>query len=338
MEGTNGFAIASLVLGLTCLAPVSAAFGIAALVQLRRRSQRGRGLAVTGLVLSAVWMVLAVVAAVGGLAYVASHPGLGGVHRNALGQVTERTEAYVDDLRVGDCFDRHSPTALHDLALLPCDEPHEAEAYGIVTYAGGAYPGSRKVQDFAEKRCAGLAADYNPDIWAYPDTLETRYYWPDRDQWEDDDPTAVCFFTDTRGSWTGTLRRSRTSFTDNQLRYLDAARIYNDVMDAQPDGEPGDRPSVYRAWAGEVADALEKEADLLDSDDWPTSARRPVAAFVRQNRAAVPYWRQAASAADGAALERALNRAFAQYGGEEARAARVALGLSTGDDTAGLAT
>lgn len=44
VEGTNGLAITSLVTGVTCcLWPAALGFGIAALVQLRRRRQEGSG-------------------------------------------------------------------------------------------------------------------------------------------------------------------------------------------------------------------------------------------------------------------------------------------------------
>ncbi|MFE0462058.1 DUF4190 domain-containing protein [Kitasatospora sp. NPDC058965] len=58
VEGTNGLAITSLVTGiLCCLWPAAIGFGIAALVQLRNRRQKGRGLAVAGLVLGCLGLV-----------------------------------------------------------------------------------------------------------------------------------------------------------------------------------------------------------------------------------------------------------------------------------------
>jgi uncharacterized protein DUF4190 len=61
-ERANGAAIASLILGLFGFIPpavvASVVLGIVALVQIRNRPQRGRGLAIAGLVLSAGWLVL----------------------------------------------------------------------------------------------------------------------------------------------------------------------------------------------------------------------------------------------------------------------------------------
>jgi hypothetical protein len=59
---TNGFAIASFILGLLGFTLVTAVlsiiFGIIALVKIREMQQRGKGLAIAGLVLSGVWLLL----------------------------------------------------------------------------------------------------------------------------------------------------------------------------------------------------------------------------------------------------------------------------------------
>jgi hypothetical protein len=61
-QATSGLAIASLVLGiagfLTITAVAGIVLGIVALTQLRSRYQRGRGLAIAGITVSAVWLVL----------------------------------------------------------------------------------------------------------------------------------------------------------------------------------------------------------------------------------------------------------------------------------------
>ena len=56
--GTDGLAVASFVLGLLGIVPVSVGLGIAALVRGRGVPRPGRGFAVAGLVLSAVWVLL----------------------------------------------------------------------------------------------------------------------------------------------------------------------------------------------------------------------------------------------------------------------------------------
>ena len=65
--GTDGLAVASFVLGLCGIVPVSVGLGIAALVRGRGTQRPGRGFAVAGLVLSTLWVLFFVVMAVVGV-------------------------------------------------------------------------------------------------------------------------------------------------------------------------------------------------------------------------------------------------------------------------------
>ncbi|MEY9944088.1 DUF4190 domain-containing protein [Kitasatospora sp. GAS1066B] len=79
VEGTNGLAITSLVTGVTCcLWPAALGFGIAALVQLRRRRQEGFGIAIAGVVLGTLGLIGGTVGMVSGVLHVhASATGAG---------------------------------------------------------------------------------------------------------------------------------------------------------------------------------------------------------------------------------------------------------------------
>ena len=60
--GTNGFATASLVLGIVGVSLLAFIFGLVALSQIGRSggAQRGRGMAIAGVVLSVFWMIASV--------------------------------------------------------------------------------------------------------------------------------------------------------------------------------------------------------------------------------------------------------------------------------------
>ncbi|MFB7287938.1 DUF4190 domain-containing protein, partial [Actinacidiphila glaucinigra] len=63
----NGLAVAALVTGVLCMVPVvGVVLGAIALVQIRRTGERGKGMAVTGLVLSSVGTLLCALVLVGG--------------------------------------------------------------------------------------------------------------------------------------------------------------------------------------------------------------------------------------------------------------------------------
>jgi len=64
--GTNGMAIASLILGICgflCVTPfVGLGLGIAALSRINKTGQSGKGMAIAGIILSSVWILLVVLA------------------------------------------------------------------------------------------------------------------------------------------------------------------------------------------------------------------------------------------------------------------------------------
>ena len=64
---TSGFAIASLVLGILGISLLSIIFGFIALSQIKKRGQKGRGMAIAGIVLGFVWTALLILLIVIGL-------------------------------------------------------------------------------------------------------------------------------------------------------------------------------------------------------------------------------------------------------------------------------
>src|SRR5207249_771950 len=94
-QGMNGFAIASLIFGVIGGCFLSVIFGVVALNQIKKRGQRGRGLAIAGLVLSAIWVVVVVI----GVVVSAGSSG----HRDSAGEVDKGGSQSVGKLRDGDC-------------------------------------------------------------------------------------------------------------------------------------------------------------------------------------------------------------------------------------------
>ncbi|MBC3843523.1 DUF4190 domain-containing protein [Streptacidiphilus sp. 4-A2] len=120
---TNGQAIAAFVLGLLGVAPVSVVLGIVALVRIARTRQRGKGLAIAGLVLSGLWTVLGVGIVVLALAFVATHPTeANGVSAGGPGQQRVATMA------LGTCFDQPQQQTTDYVTVVPCSGPHDASS------------------------------------------------------------------------------------------------------------------------------------------------------------------------------------------------------------------
>ena len=83
--GTNGFAIASLVLGLLWFYWVGSIlaiiFGFVALGQIKQRNQSGRGMAIAGIILAFLWIAILVLAVIAVAVSGTSKVGLDQVHR-----------------------------------------------------------------------------------------------------------------------------------------------------------------------------------------------------------------------------------------------------------------
>jgi MFS family permease len=125
---TNGWAIAAFVLGILGGTILSVIFAIVALVQVKGRHQRGRGLAIAALVISAAW--IAAIASVIG-----------------YGISAQGTSVRAADLRTGDCikdaYERQLPTWVKRVS---CDRPHHGEVFAVLTPPGDCGP---RLSDYA---------------------------------------------------------------------------------------------------------------------------------------------------------------------------------------------
>ncbi|WP_371669334.1 DUF4190 domain-containing protein [Streptomyces sp. NBC_00289] len=317
----NGFAIASLVLGILCFVPaVGLVLGLIAFGQIRKRGERGRGLAVAGSVLSSVGLVLWVLSLSTGFASGVWE----GVKDGANGTAS---------MNKGACFD--SPGGLegaaYDFDEVPCADEHDAEVFAVVTLPGGSYPGDDELTDTAEDKCYALQAGYAMDAWAVPDDVDVYYLLPSRQSWRFGDREITCVFgnTDENATLTGSLRNDGSTLDSDQIAYLKAANTLDAALDSAPDTAPDDDLSANREWAARVSDALGEEATLLSRHQWPAKAERPVADVAREVAALRKEWALAAVAADVNAFYRHYDRTVTIEDPGTSVTARKALGLAT---------
>ena len=186
---TNGLAIATLVMAIIGFVPVALVLGIIALVQIKRRGDRGRGLAIAGLAISGLWVVVATVV----VTLIASNV----VGRDAGGRIDEAGLITEIGLEVGDCLENDTPTedAL-GLWAVPCDEWHLAEVLARFTLkpvdGDDGYPGAGSVRRRAAAGCRNRLRTYVPHEH---DALLARmtYFSPDRIDWAAGDHDVTCF-------------------------------------------------------------------------------------------------------------------------------------------------
>jgi Domain of unknown function (DUF4190)/Septum formation len=199
--GTNGFAIASFVLGLLGGVLLSVIFGIVALKKLRDRPQRGKGLAIAGLCLSGVWLV--------GTAAVLVVVSVTAAQRSATtGQITNSGHLDVFSLHAGDCFQNPSGSqpdpGLAQVTAVPCASSHNAQVIARLPVPGSAYPGRAAFHAQALQGCRGSIATVI-DRSKLTATMKLLWIYPLPQAWADGQRTISCLIVDSSRDLTSSL-------------------------------------------------------------------------------------------------------------------------------------
>jgi Domain of unknown function (DUF4190)/Septum formation len=191
-RSTNGFAVASLILGIIgfvwLCSLLSIIFGIMALNQTKGGRRGGRGMAIAGLVLSGVWTLLLVV---------------GVVLVIALGDSSVRAT----DVKVGDCIET-TPADMASVRTLPkvsCDKPHEGEVYALLPASGTTFPGQEALREEFEKKCLTALDTYSPDAAKDP-AYQVYALYPTQETWDRNDRRVACL-TITEDKRTGSVKK-----------------------------------------------------------------------------------------------------------------------------------
>lgn len=321
----NGLAIAALVLGILCFLPgVGLVLGIVALVRIRKRGERGKGLAIGGSVLSGIGLALWVLA----LATGGASDFWEGFKEGARGGASL-------SLAKGECFNAPGGSLsgeTYDVDKVSCDHEHDGEVFASFKLKGRSYPGDGPVTEAADERCYGLQDSYAMDGWAVPSDVDVYYLTPTRDSWSLGDREVTCVFGNTveGENLTGSLRNDETVLDADQVAYLKAAHVLNAAMDSAPDAEyvEDDLPG-HKAWAGRVRKALATQAGMLRGHAWPADAKKPVATLVVEIDKSRAEWAKAAAADDADTFYTHYDKGFKLLDRNKTVTARKALGLAT---------
>jgi hypothetical protein len=190
----DGWSVAGLIFGILPTVVLGAVFSIIGLIRTRVRQRRGRTLAVTGLVLSMVWLVGLVAFGV----------------RNADQQQSAAHEN-VDPLtlQLGDCFQQvpsADPIAVATVPKVPCDKPHNAVIFAIVEPADATYPGRSVLSEQAVALCGRQAVGY---LGRSLSQLRTAAFVPPAASWQLGRKSASCVLYDPSRNFTGDIREDR---------------------------------------------------------------------------------------------------------------------------------
>ncbi|MFA1539091.1 DUF4190 domain-containing protein [Actinomadura monticuli] len=177
---TNRLAIIALLTAILGLALLAIGFAVAALVQLRRRAERGRSLAIAALALSTAWLVAGAV---------------------LLAATAEDENAPPEGPRASalsesGCFGgfRQAGTKIFANAV-PCAAPHEGEVVAKLYLAE--FPGDARSAAEVEKACRARAAS----LYAGRSSDEFALFTdrPDEEDWRRGEHAATCLLRYTDG-------------------------------------------------------------------------------------------------------------------------------------------
>jgi len=171
---TNWWAIISLIFGILGGVPVSVICGVVGLRR-ARAGQGGRGMAIAGLVLSAVW----VVALLAGVVFYFI------VGRGTVG---------ANEVKAGDCLkDLPASGLVLTVDTAPCDEPHKGEIFKVITMPDGNFPGASAIEEYQDK-CAPELDKYSQEASRDPG-IGLFVLSPSEDSWGQGDRAVTCIAT-----------------------------------------------------------------------------------------------------------------------------------------------
>ncbi|WP_461037961.1 DUF4190 domain-containing protein [Streptomyces mayteni] len=323
--------------------PVGLVLGIVALARVSVSGQRGRGLAVGAIAVAGV-QILALAAFVpytvldedprGDRASVAparpestdpesGDDGTGGT--GGTGGATG-TEISIFELTAGDCFstdvgggESEEDASVSSVTLLACVDPHEAEAYAtfdVDAYDdfGADHPGDEAMFRVADAGCAEALPSYVLDVWDIPADVSWSYYYPDEAGWEYGDREVLCFLVSLNGGELtgGSLRGRADEVSPRALRYLEVTAPVDALITREP--LPEDPVATRAEWAGEMADAVAREAEALTEVAWYGELARLVDELVAARQDSLEQWRAAAEATTAAGVDELIESGYATLG------------------------
>jgi hypothetical protein len=191
--------------------------GILALRQIGRTGQRGRGLAIAGLALSAFWLVL-----IG--AYFVLHGGKSQTPPAAsTGQSSSPTpgpsstashgpsSTNVFALKPGQCF--QNPPASQTVlgvtyvTVVPCTTPHNAQAFVQFTATGKSYPGADALKRQADTGCHARITK-NVQKSKIKSSMTLHYLYPLDSSWTSGHKTITCLIVNSKPNLKTSLMRT----------------------------------------------------------------------------------------------------------------------------------
>ncbi|MBA3531902.1 MAG: septum formation family protein [Ardenticatenales bacterium] len=114
------------------------------------------------------------------------------------------------EVEVGDCFGDPGQDDVSTLEAVPCDQPHDNEAYHLADYPAGPnepFPGEEEIDTFAEEACVTAFEEY-VGLSFQESVFQVTYLQPTEETWEDGDREVVCTLYSDEGPLEGSMKGS----------------------------------------------------------------------------------------------------------------------------------
>jgi hypothetical protein len=185
-------------LGLLIVTAIAALVtGALALARLRNSSERGKGLAVGGMVLAVAWVALSALVYVN----VLSKPPL----RDGNGKVTRKGDLAVTQLQVGDCIEKWAATTeVGKVTVVPCATAHNAEVFHTFEVTGNEFPGDGPIRDQSSTQC--LDKLKTPVAEADRKKIKIAVFKPIATSWKRGEHAVACVAVQSEGTLTRSIR------------------------------------------------------------------------------------------------------------------------------------
>jgi hypothetical protein len=171
---TNWWAVVSLIFGVIGGVLISVICGIVGLNK-AKQGQGGRGMAIAGLVLSGLWVLVAIAAV-------------------AIYFIVGKGTVTATDVKVGDCL-KEIPDGTRVLTVetVECGESHAGEVFAVLLMPEGDFPGPSAIEKY-QNRCEPALASYSPAAIT-DDSVQLYVLYPTAETWQQGDRAVTCVAT-----------------------------------------------------------------------------------------------------------------------------------------------
>jgi len=173
---------------------LGAILGFISLSQIKKTGEKGRGLAIGGIVVSAIWALSCAVAVTFLIILADKVPPSGAVQPGTSSSAGPQSgNVKVENLKVGQCLNgiEAAGSRLSTLPVVACTAAHEGEVVSIFNLTGTTFPGDSAIETQAKEKCFTQLDAYSPST-KDDQSITIFFLHPTRTTWSSGDRQIIC--------------------------------------------------------------------------------------------------------------------------------------------------